>query len=135
MKSPQEVALRLSLLITALVCLAVTGCGKSAPTIEQVHADWVAKVNAAIKDPARAQRVGEQGGQLIDEEQSMVAALRAAADRLAVLNADHTATDQQFMAVYGDYENKRKAAQTLFKNGVFALRKEVSAEEWKEITK
>jgi hypothetical protein len=57
------------------VSLVAAGCGTSAPTTEQVHADWVAKVNAAIKDPARAQRVAEQGGQLIDEEQSMVAAL------------------------------------------------------------
>ena len=65
----------------------------------------------------------------------MVAALGVAADHLAVLNADYTATDQQFMAAYDDYESTRKAAQARFKNGVFALRKEVSAEEWKEITK
>ena len=127
--------MRLSGLITVLVCLVAAGCGTSAPTTEQVHADWVAKVNAAIKDPARAQRVAEQGGKLIDEEQSMVAALKAAADQLAELNTDYTATNTQFMAAYGDYESKQKAAQTRFTNGVFALRKEVSAAEWQEITK
>jgi predicted component of type VI protein secretion system len=127
--------MRLAVLITALLCLVAAGCSTSAPTTEQVHADWVAKVNAAIKDPARAQRVAEQGGEFIDEEQSMVAALKAAADQLAELNTDYTATDTQFMAAYRDYESKRKAAQTRFTKGVFALRKEVSAEEWKEITK
>lgn len=65
----------------------------------------------------------------------MVAALKAAADQLAELNTDYTATDTQFMAAYRDYESKRKAAQTRFTKGVFALRKEVTAEEWKEITK
>jgi hypothetical protein len=63
------------------------------------------------------------------------AALKAAADQLAELNTDYTTTNTQFMAAYRDHESKRKAAQTRFKNGVFALRKEVSAEEWKEITK
>ena len=58
-----------SVLVAALVSLVAAGCGKPAPAVEQVHADWVAKVNAAIKDPERAQRVAEQGGKLIDEEQ------------------------------------------------------------------
>lgn len=127
--------MRLTCLITALLCLAAAGCGNSAPNTEQVHADWVAKVNAAIKDPARAQRVVEQGAQLIDEQQSMAVALRAAADQLAALNDDYTTTDAQFMAAYSDYESKRQAAQMRFKNRVFAPRKEVSAEEWKASTK
>jgi hypothetical protein len=100
--------MRLFVLIAALVCLVTAACGTSAPTTEQVHADWVAKVNAAIKDPARAQRVAEQGGKLIDEEQSMVAALKAAADQLAELNTDYTATNTQFMAAYRDYASGRR---------------------------
>jgi hypothetical protein len=59
-----------------------------------VHADWVAKVNAAIKDPARARRVAGQGGKLIDEEQSIVAALKAAAEQLAALKTSQASIDQ-----------------------------------------
>ena len=48
---------------TVLMCFALVGCSKSAPpTIEQVHADWAAKIHKAIADPARADQVSAQAG-------------------------------------------------------------------------
>ena len=105
--------MRLASLIAAIVCLALAGCGKAPPTTEEVHGDWVAKVNEAITDPGRAQRVAEPGAQLIDEEQSMAAALKAAADRLAELNTDYTATSAQLMAATAIIESERKAASAV----------------------
>src|SRR5687768_4342847 len=102
--------MRLSLLIIALVCLAPTGCVKAPPTIEQVHADLAEKIDSAIDDPARAQRVSELSVQLVNEERSLGTDLGIAAEQLAELNTDYAATNEQFMAAYSDYESKRKAA-------------------------
>ena len=124
-----------SLLLIAFASLAVSGCAKSPPTLEQVHADLVGRITKAIQDPARAQRVSDLAGQLLDEQQSMAAALKSTVDHFAALNADYNVSNDQYMAVYSDYQGKRKAAQMKFEDGIFALRREVSAEEWKEITK
>jgi hypothetical protein len=72
---------------------------------------------------------------LIDEEQSMAAALKAAAAHLSDLNKDYSATPEQVMAAYSEYEKERKAAQTRFRDAIFAMHKQVNAEEWKQITK
>lgn len=127
--------MRVSSLIVALAWFALASCAKPPPTVEEAHADLTAKVNKIIKDPARAQRVSEAAGQLLEEQQAMAADLKSTLDRLAAENADYHATDDQYMALYNDYQGKRKAAQMTFEHGIFALRKEVSAEEWKEITK
>ena len=126
------VAMRLLLLI---IGLALVGCAKPPPTLEQTRADVMGKINKAVKDPTRAQHVSEMAGQLLDQQQSMAADLKSTLDQLAALNADYSASNDQYMALYSDYQSKRKAAQMKFKDGVFAVRKEVSVEEWKEITK
>jgi predicted component of type VI protein secretion system len=127
--------MRLFKLILALVCMTLVACGKSVPTSAEAHADLAAKVNKAIKDPARAQRVSERAGELLDQQQATATDLKSTIDRLAALNADYNATNDQYTALYNEYQSKRKAAQLNFKDGIFALRKDVSAEEWKEITK
>jgi hypothetical protein len=127
--------MRVSLLIIGLAWLALAGCAKPPPTFEEAHADLTAKITKAIKDPARAQRVSEAARQLLDQQQAMAADLKSTVDQFATLNADYNASNDQYMALYNDYQSKRKAAQMTFEHGIFALRKEVSAEEWKEITK
>jgi hypothetical protein len=127
--------MRVLWLIVGLAWLALAGCVKPPPTFEEAHADFTAKINKAIKDPARARRVSEVAEQLLDQQQAMAAELKSTVDQLATLNADYNASNDQYMAVYNDYQGRRKAAQMTFEHGIFALRKEVSAEEWKEITK
>ena len=128
--------MRPSFPVTILVCLALAGCSKAPPpTIEQAHADWSAKVHAAISDPVRAERVSALARQIVDEQRSLAADLESTAERLAVLNADYEASNEEFMAAYGDYEARRKAALMRLRKRIFAIRKEVSAEEWKAIVK
>ena len=127
--------MRLSLLISGLACLALVGCAKPPPTVEQVHAHLTETINRVIKDPARAQQVSGLAGKLLDQQQSMAGDLTSTVDQFAALNTDYTASNDQYTALYSDYQSKRKAAQMKFKDDIFALRKEVSAEEWKEIIK
>ena len=122
--------------IMVLMCLALGGCAKAPPpTIDQVHADWSAKISKAITDPARAQQISAQASRLLDEQQSMAADLRSVVVQLTALNDDYGVSYDRYMEVYNGYQTKSKAAQMKFKDGIFALRAQVSAAEWKEITK
>ena len=121
--------------IAVLIFLALAGCAKAPPTIEQVHADLSAKISKAIQDPARARQISAQASRLLDEQQSMATDLKSVIAQLTALNGDYSVSYDRYVAVYNDYQSKRKTAQMKFKDGIFAIRAQVSAEEWKEMTK
>ncbi len=127
--------MRIPSLLVALACLALVGCAKPPPTPAEVQADLTAKIDKAIKDPERAKRVSAAADTLLQQQQAMAADLKATLDRLGSLNADYQASGDQYQTLYNEYRGKRKASQTAFAQGIFALRGEVSAAEWKEITK
>ena len=81
------------------------------------------------------QRVADLVSPSAGAVRSLAADLESTAERLAVLNADYEASNEEFMAAYGDYEARRKAALMRLRKRIFAIRKEVSAEEWKAIVK
>jgi hypothetical protein len=123
----------LVLLLPGVVCLALAGCTRTPPSAAEVRARWMDKTNQTITDPARARQIAEMVGRLLDAQEAKAAALQSASDRLAALNTDYHATSGQAMAIYDECEARQREMLTKFKDDVFALRRQLSADEWKKL--
>ena len=128
--------MRRLLLLFCLGFLVLTGC-KSAtpPTIEQVRAQWTERANKVISDPARAKQIAGLGVKLVEDQRAVTAEMKSLGDQMAALNADYKTTTGDFMKAYDAYAAKKQQAMSEFKDGVFAIRKQVTADEWKELIK
>jgi len=86
-----------------------------------------------ITDPARSQQIAGMVGRLLDAQEAKTAALQAAGDRLAALNDDYHANGEQMTAIYAEYEARQREMLVKFKDDVLALRRQMSAAEWKSL--
>jgi hypothetical protein len=122
-----------ALLLAGLVCLALAGCSRTPPSAAEVRARWMEKTNQVITDPARAQQIAGMLGRLLDAQEAKAAALQSVGDRLAAFNADHYGTRAQAMAIYDEYEARQREMLVQFKADLLALRRQMSAAEWKRL--
>ncbi len=126
------------LLAMGLLCACLLGSActqKAPPTPEEMRADWSLRIHRAIADQPRAERVTALAWQLVDGQQSLSRELNATAERMAALNADHAATKDAYLSLYNDFASRQRAAQLQLKDQILAMRREVSADEWKSITR
>ena len=119
-----------ALLLPGLIGLALAGCNRTPPSSAELRAQWMDKTNQAVTDPARAQHIAEIVGRLLDSQEARAAALEAASDRLAASNANYHTTAEQALAIYDEYEARKREALTRLKDDVLALRRQVSDAEW-----
>ncbi len=75
------------------------------------------------------------GAQLADLQRTMDREVSALNERAAALNADYAATPDQAKELARSYADQRRTAFARYRDLVFAMRREVTAAEWKEISK
>jgi hypothetical protein len=88
-----------------------------------------------VPDPARAARVKQLGRELVALQQTMAAEFSALNEQAVALNADYHATAEAATKLARDYQERRRAAFARYRDLVFAMRSEVSREEWKSLTR
>jgi len=121
-------------LAIALALGLVVACSsspKSQPSKEETITDWNAKVDNLIADPQRAEKIKQLGQQLIELKNSMLNDFAQMNDKSAELNANYDTTTDEALQFFKQFEQKRKDALAQYRDLIFAMRGEVSAEEWK----
>ena len=105
------------------------------PTIRETASQWNADVDKQIPDAQRAGRLKQLGLQLIELQDSLSSDIAVLNEQAVALNANYGATRDEARQLVAGFFEKRTAALAQYRDVVFAMRREVSAEEWKALTR
>lgn len=130
-----------TLLLTAFAALAFSFAVSCSSTPEKVEiseatvADWNATVDKTIQDPQRAAKLKDLGQQLIDVSEATEQDIEALNRQFMALNEDYDTTQEEMLELVGDFQGTRNARFAQYRDIIFAMRREVSADEWKHLMK
>ena len=121
-------------LVLALFVACSSSPKKHALTDETV-VQWNATVDRTITEPQRAAKLKELGQQMIDVADSIQQDVEALNQKITLLNEDYAATHEELQQMIDEFSEKRNPKFAEYRDIVFAMRSEVSPEEWKALTK
>jgi hypothetical protein len=109
---------------------------KTVPTFsEETAPQWNATVDKHIPDAKRAGKLKQFGLQLFELQDFLSRDIAGLNEKAVVLNANYGSTREEVRQLMADFFEKRNAALAQYRDVIFAMRREVSAEEWKALTK
>ena len=130
---------------TAAGCMAIalatgflvscTSTPQTIPTLSETAPQWNATVDKHIADAQRAGRLKQLGQQLVDLQDSLSREVAGLNEKGVALNANYDATRDEARQLVADFMRKRDAALAQYRDVIFAMRREVSAQEWKALTR
>lgn len=130
-----------TLLLAALVALTFSFVVSCSSTPEKVEiseatvAEWNATVDKTIQDPQRAAKLKDLGQQLIDVSEATEQDIDVLNRQFMALNENYNATEADMQELVGDFQETRNARFAQYRDIIFAMRREVSADEWKHLMK
>jgi DNA anti-recombination protein RmuC len=119
-----------------LVVALFVSCSSSPNKVElteETTEHWNAQVEETIKDPERSAKLKKLGQQLIDVSSAIQQDIETANQQLMALNENYDATHEELQKILGDFSEKRNPKFIEYRDIIFAMRSEVSAEEWKAL--
>jgi DNA anti-recombination protein RmuC len=106
---------------------------KKVELTEETTEHWNAQVEETIKEPERAAKLKLLGQQLIDVSSSIQQDIEAANQQVIALNENYDASHEELQKIVSDFSEKRNPKFEEYRDIIFAMRSEVSAEEWKAL--
>ncbi len=97
--------------------------------------DWNATVEQIIAKPQRAAKLKQLGQQLIDVSSSIQQDIAAFNQEAMALNEKYDATHEELKQLIDNLSEQRKPKYVEYRDLIFAMRSEVSADEWKALNK
>jgi len=125
------------LLALPLVLFLFVSCSSSPKKVElsvETVQEWNAAVEKTIKDPLRADALKQLGRQLIDVSRSIQQDVEAFNQQAMALNEKYDATHDELQQLIDEFSAQRNPKFAEYRDLIFAMRSEVSAEEWKALT-
>ena len=127
------------LMSIALAIGFLVSCASSperVPTLSDMTASqWNATVEKHIPDAQRAGNLKQLGQELAALQESLSRDVTELSDKAIALNVNYDATKEEARQLITDFAVKRKAALEKYRDIIFAMRREASADEWKALTK
>jgi hypothetical protein len=109
---------------------------KTVPTISgETPSQWNATVDKHIPDAKRAGKLKQFGRQLFELQDLLSRDIAGLNEKAVALNANYGSTREETRQLMADFIEKRNAALAQYRDIIFAMRHEVSAEEWKALTR
>ena len=126
----------LTALVPVVIALVVS-CSSAPEKVELTHETtqhWNAMVEKTIAEPERAAKLKQLGQQLIDVSSSIQQDIETLNQQAMALHENHDATHEELQQLIGRFSEKRDPKFAEYRDIIFAMRSEVSAEEWKALT-
>lgn len=117
------------------IVVSCSSAPKSVALTDETVAQWNATVEKTIAEPQRAAKLKELGQQLIDVSKSIQQDVEALNQKGMVLNENYDTTKAEFQQAVGEFVEKRNPKFDQYRDIIFAMRSEVSADEWKALMK
>ncbi|WP_455211405.1 hypothetical protein [Kaarinaea lacus] len=130
-----QIAWPLVIAFSVVLVVACSSSPKSPPSKDESITDWNARVDNLIADPQRAEKIKQLGQQFIELKNSMAKDFAQMNDKAAEFNANYDTTTDEALQFFQQFEQKRSDALAQYRDLIFAMRSEVSAEEWKALVK
>ena len=102
---------------------------------DEIVADWNATVEKTISEPERAAKLKELGQQMIAVADSIQQDVEALNQKVMLLNEDYAATHEELQQMVDQFAEQRNPKFAEYRDIIFAMRSEVSPEEWKALAK
>jgi hypothetical protein len=131
----RRATLLMSIVLALGFLVSCASAPRMVPTIRETAAQWNADVEKQIPDAQRAGRLKQLGLQLIELQDSLSSDIAVLNEQAVALNANYGATRDDARQLVAGFFEKRTAALAQYRDVVFAMRREVSAEEWKALTR
>lgn len=128
--SPRLLAALALLLVTTWVAFSCSSSPSKVAQSEETLEHWYATVGETIDDSQRASRVKALGKQWIDLTHSIRTEVEDLNAQVIALNADYTATAADLEALVDAFVENRNPKFEQYQGLLFAIRGEVSADEW-----
>ena len=110
----------------------------SSPTpllpVDEAASQWDATVDKHIPDAKRADRLKQLGRQLGGLQESLSADIAGLNEKALTLNINYESTRDDMRQLVADFAEKRNTVLARYRDIIFSMRHEVSAEEWKTLT-
>ena len=126
------------LLVIPLVFLLFVSCSSSPKNVEltdETTQEWNATVDKTITEPERAAKLKQLGQQMIDVSRSIQQDIETFNQKAMALNENYDATHDELQQLIDAFSAQRNPKFAEYCDIIFAMRSEVSAEEWKALTK
>jgi len=104
-------------------------------TADEAAQDWNATVEQTIAEPKRAAKLKQLGQQLIDVSGSIQKDIAAFNQKAMALNEKYDATHEELQQLIDHLSEQRKPKYAEYRDIIFAMRSDVSADEWKALNK
>ncbi len=131
----RNIGMWMAAVLTAGFLVSCASAPRMVPTIRESASQWNADVDKHIPDAQRAGRLKQLGLQLIELQDSLSSDIVVLNEQAVELNANYGATKEETRQLVAVFFEKRTAALARYRDVVFAMRREVSAEEWKALTR
>jgi hypothetical protein len=138
MKHISAVEVATSLLLILVSPWMLVSCSSTSAKLspsQHTPDEWASVVDKTIPEQKRAAKVKQLGLQLIELADSATQHIEELSKKAAVLNEDYGASREELQKLFDEFVKTRKLAFTKYRDIVFAMRSEVSAEEWSKLTK
>jgi len=117
------------------IVVSCSSAPKKVELTEETVAHWNATVEKTITEPERAAKLKDLGQQLIDVSKSITQDVEAFNQKAMLLNENYATTNEELQQLVDEFSEKRNPKFTKYRDVIFAMRSEVSAEEWKHLMK
>ena len=132
--SKHTVAFLLVLTVAFALFVSCSSSPKKVELTEVTVQQWNAQVEETIKDSQRAAKLKQLGQQLIDVANSIQRDVEAFNQKAMALNERYDSTHDELQQLIDEYSKGRDPKFDEYRDIIFAMRSEVSAEEWKALT-
>jgi len=126
----------MSILLAVGFLVSCASSPKMVPTLsDETASQWNATVDKHIPDAQRAGNLKQFGQQLFELQDLLSRDIADLNEKAVALNANYGSTREEAQLLSAAYTEKRNAALAQYRDVIFAMRREVSAEEWKALTR
>jgi hypothetical protein len=126
----------MSIVLAVGLLVSCASSPKTVPTISgETASQWNATVDKHIPDAKRAGKLKQFGRQLFELQDLLSRDIAGLNEKAVALNANYGSTREEARQLTADFFEKRNAALAQYRDVIFAMRREVSAEEWKALTR
>jgi hypothetical protein len=125
--------------IAVLLAAGCFGSCASSPEkglpLTEAASQWNATVEKHIPDAQRAGKLKQLGQQLVELQNSISRDVAGLNEKAVALNANYESTREEARQLVAAFFEKRNSALAQCRDIIFAMRREVSAGEWKALMK